>query len=94
MNSEAWVSFYMYGNINYDLSFITTFGGTPGLGISYDCVHQKVPQLRYGLDTLDPIIDGSKFGINDWTSSEFGNVQGRELPVYMTEPCGIIFTMR
>ena len=45
-------------------------------------------------DPSDPIIDESKFQRQDWTSSEFGHVIGKqELPPNMPEPRGLGFTI-
>ena len=46
-------------------------------------------------DPSDPTIDESSFELRDWTSSEFGHLQGKEeLPPNMPEPRGLGFTMR
>ena len=46
-------------------------------------------------DPSVPEIDKSKFELKDWTSSEFGHIQGQEeLPPNMPEPRGIGFIMR
>ena len=46
-------------------------------------------------DPSDPVIDESTFERRDWTSSEFGHLQGREeIPTNMPEPRGQGFTMR
>jgi len=40
-------------------------------------------------DPSDPVIDESKFEAQDWTSSEFGHLQGKEeIPPKMPEPRG------
>jgi hypothetical protein len=40
-------------------------------------------------DPSDPCIDESAFEFKDWTSSEFGHIQGKEeLPLNMSEPRG------
>jgi hypothetical protein len=40
-------------------------------------------------DTSDPVMDESVFESKDWTSSEFGHLQGKkELPTNMPEPRG------
>ena len=45
-------------------------------------------------DPSDPAIDESKFSQRDWTSSEFGHLQGQEvLPPNMPEPRGLGFVM-
>ena len=45
-------------------------------------------------DPSDPIIDKAEYETNDWTSLEFGHVQGKEaLPENMPEPRGLGFTM-
>ena len=46
-------------------------------------------------DPSDPTIDESSFELRDWTSSEFGHLQGKEeLPPNMPEPRRLGFTMR
>jgi hypothetical protein len=46
-------------------------------------------------DPSIPEIDKSKFEQKDWTSSEFGHIQGQEeLPANMPEPRGLGFVMR
>ena len=43
-------------------------------------------------DPSDPVIDETKFEKQDWTSSEFGHVDGVEaLPVNAPEPRGFGF---
>ena len=46
-------------------------------------------------DSSDPCVDESDFELQDWTSSEFGHLQGKEeLPPNMPEPRGLGFVMR
>jgi len=46
-------------------------------------------------DPSDQVIDADKFQVRDWTTSEFGHVQGEErLPPNMPEPRGLGFVMR
>jgi hypothetical protein len=46
-------------------------------------------------DPSDPVDDESLFELKDWTSSEFGHLQGKEeMPTNMPEPPGLGFTMR
>ena len=45
-------------------------------------------------DPSEPVIDKSKFQKEDWTSSEFGHVIGKqEMPPNMPEPRGLGFTI-
>jgi len=47
------------------------------------------------LDPSDPVVDEASFDAKDWTSSEFGHIQGKEeLPGNMPEPRGFGFVMR
>jgi hypothetical protein len=47
------------------------------------------------LDPSDPVINENGFAARDWTTSEFGHVQGKEeLPTNMPEPRGLGFTIR
>ena len=46
-------------------------------------------------DPSDPCVDKSEFEAQDWTSSEFGHLQGKEeLPPNMPELRGMGFVMR
>ena len=46
-------------------------------------------------DPSDPVINEDEFERRDWTSSEFGHIQGKEeLPPNMPEPRGLGFTLR
>jgi hypothetical protein len=46
-------------------------------------------------DPSDPVVDEASFERRDWTSSEFGHIQGtEELPANMPEPRGLGFVMR
>ena len=46
-------------------------------------------------NTSDSCIDESSFELQDWTSSEFGHIQGKEeLPPIMPQPRGLGFVMR
>ena len=46
-------------------------------------------------DPSDPVIDESKYQKQDWTSSEFGHLQGKqELPPNMTQPRWLGFTVK
>ncbi len=45
-------------------------------------------------DPSDPVIDESKFEAKDWTSSEFGHIDGKEeIPANMPEPRGLGFVI-
>jgi hypothetical protein len=45
-------------------------------------------------DSSDPCVEGSNFELKDWTSSEFGHLQGdEELPPNMPQPGGLGFIM-
>jgi hypothetical protein len=46
------------------------------------------------LDRSDPVIDENDFAARDWTSTEFGHVQGKEeLPGNQPKPRGLGFTI-
>ena len=46
-------------------------------------------------DLSDPVVEQDVFEQRDWTSSEFGSVQGKEeVPPNMPEPRGLGFIMR
>jgi hypothetical protein len=56
---------------------------------------KKYHNTEMVFDPSDPVIDESSFELKDWTSSEFGHLQGKEeLPPNMPEPRGLGFTMR
>jgi hypothetical protein len=56
---------------------------------------KKYHNTELVFDPSDPCIDESDFELQDWTSSEFGHIQGKEeLPPNMPQPRGIGFTMR
>jgi hypothetical protein len=56
---------------------------------------KKYHNMEMVFDPSNPIIDESSFELRDWTSSEFGHLQGREeLPPNMPEPQGLGFTIR
>ena len=55
---------------------------------------KKCHNTELVFDPSDPVIDKTKYKEKDWTSSEFGHIQGREvLPENMPEPRGLGFTM-
>ena len=56
---------------------------------------KKYHNNKMVFDPSDPVIDESSFAQGDWTSSEFGHLQGKEeLPCNMPEPLGQGFVMR
>jgi hypothetical protein len=56
---------------------------------------KKYHNAEMVFDPSDPVINESDFELQDWTSSEFGHVQGREeIPSNMPEPRGLGFVMR
>jgi len=56
---------------------------------------KKYHNTEMVFDPSDPAIDESEFQLRDWTSSEFGHVQGKEdLPQNMPQPRGMGFVMR
>jgi hypothetical protein len=56
---------------------------------------KKYHNTELVFDPIDPCVDESDFEKKDWTSSEFGHVEGtKELPPNMPEPRGIGFTIR
>jgi hypothetical protein len=56
---------------------------------------KKYHNAEMVFDPSDPVINESDFELQDWTSSEFGHVQGREeVPSNMPEPRGLGFVMR
>ena len=56
---------------------------------------KKYQNTEIVFDRSNPVIDETKFEKKDWTSSEFGHVDGvEELPVNMPETRGIGFTIR
>jgi hypothetical protein len=56
---------------------------------------KKYHNTEMVFDPSDPVIDQTQFELRDWSSSEFGHVQGKEeLPPKMPEPRGQGFVMR
>jgi hypothetical protein len=56
---------------------------------------KKYHNTEMVFDPSDPVVDESSFELKDWTSSEFGHLQGKErMPPNMPEPRGIGFIMR
>ena len=56
---------------------------------------KKYHNAELVFDPSDPVVDESEFIRRDWTSSEFGHVDGtEELPKNMPEPRGQGFTIR
>ena len=56
---------------------------------------KKYHNTEMVFDPSDPVVDEAAFERRDWTSSEFGHVQGKEeMPVNMPEPRGLGFVMR
>ena len=56
---------------------------------------KKCHNTEMVFDPSDPVIDESSFEVKDWTSSEFGHVQGaEELPSNVPVPRGQGFVMR
>jgi hypothetical protein len=54
---------------------------------------KKYHNTEMVFDPSDPVIDESVFELKDWTSSEFGHVQGKEeLPRNAPQPRGLGFT--
>ena len=55
---------------------------------------KKYHNTELVFDPSDPCIDETAFEVQDWTSSEFGHVQGKEeLPPNMPPPQGVGFVM-
>ena len=53
---------------------------------------KKYHNTEMVFDPSEPMIDESLFGAKDWTSTEFGHVQGKEeLPSNMPQPRGLGF---
>jgi hypothetical protein len=56
---------------------------------------EKYHNAELVFDPSDPCIDEADFDLKDWTSSEFGHIQGiEELPPNMPQPRGLGFTIR
>ena len=50
--------------------------------------------LELVFDLSDPVVEENDFELCDWTTSEFGNLQGvEELPSNMPNHCGFRFIM-
>ena len=56
---------------------------------------RNYPNTEMVFDPSDPVLNEGDFERKDWTSSEFGHIQGQEeLPPNAPEPRGFGFTMR
>ena len=82
------------GGVNDVIPYCTTKRRTPK-GIATNlCVHKKHHNTEMVYGPSQPEIDNAAFDRKDWTSSEFGHLQGiEELPPKMPGPCGIGLTM-
>ena len=59
---------------------------------SYLCKYHNAEMI---FDPSDPYIDASKYKRNDWASSKFGHIKGKEeLPSNMLESHGFGFVLR
>ena len=55
---------------------------------------KKYHNAEMVFDPSDPVIDESAFQRHDWTTSEFGHLEGKEvMPLNMPEPRGLGFIM-
>lgn len=56
---------------------------------------KKYHNTEMVFDPSDPVVDEAQFELRDWTTSEFGHIEGEEvLPPKMPEPRGLGFVMR
>ena len=56
---------------------------------------KKCHNTEMVFDPSDPAIDESLFELRDWTSTEFGHIQGKEeLPLSVPQPRGRVFVVR
>ena len=56
---------------------------------------KKYHNTEMVFDPSDPVVDGAQFERRDWTTSEFGHLEGKEvMPPNMPEPRGLGFIMR
>ena len=56
---------------------------------------RKYHNMELVFDPSDPCVEESNLGLKDWTSTEFGHLQGNEeLPPNMPQPGGLGFIMR
>ena len=83
-----------------ECSMMSSYMALPREGHLYELFQifgylKKYHNTEMVFDPSDPVVDQSSFELKDWTSSEFGHLQGKkELPKNMPEPRGIGFTMR
>ena len=87
-------------NICLEVSMISSHLAMPRKGhlnqvlhiFAYLCKYHNT-ELVY--DLSDPVVEHDVFEQRDWTSSEFGTVQGKEeIPSNISEPRGLGFIMR
>ena len=87
-------------DICLEVSEMSSFMAMPREGHLEQLFHifghlKKYHNTELVFDPSDPIMDRSKFQRRDWTSSEFGHLEGKEvLPPNMPQPRGLGFVMR
>ena len=75
-------------DICLECSMLSSHLALPREGHLYQYL-KKYHNTEMVYDPSDPVIDESEFEFKDWTSSEFGHLQGKEeLPTNMPEPRG------
>ena len=87
-------------DICLEVSLMSSHLALPREGHMHQVLHifshlRKYHNAELVYDPTVPVIDESEFEVRDWTTSEFGHIQGREeLPPNMPEPRGLGFVMR
>ena len=87
-------------DICLEVSVMSSHMAMPRVGHMEQLLHifahlDKYHNAELVFDPSDPIIDKSQYQRKDWTSSEFGHVEGKEeLPPNMPEPRGLGFIIR
>ena len=87
-------------DICLEVSVMSSHMAMPRVGHMEQLLHifahlDKYHNAELVFDPSDPIIDKSQYQRKDWTSSEFGHIEGKEeLPPNMPEPRGLGFIIR
>ena len=96
----SWMAELGHVDICLEISMMSSHLALPRKGHLDQVLHilgylQKYHNTELMYNPSDPVIEESSFTLQDWSSLEFGHVQGNEeKPCNMAEPRGLGFTMR
>jgi hypothetical protein len=79
----------LFGGVDDVIAPGTPKGRSFGTDVAHLCLPEECHNTEMVFDPSDLVVDYAQFELPDWTSSEFGHVQGKEeLPHKMPEPRG------